>query len=283
MMVRRYQPGVVFAEDYVRSKLAAEIGCSGLMITGKGSRPDLTQSINALYARFAAQGMNVREDAGEVWFSCAHNSQPWKGYYLVTTQISASAGGGVWHAEHVLGYAAASGKTAIAEAAMLHLAVSMQLNPEWVKMQQGVTMATAQIVAKTNEEISSTVRKRFREQVEDRGRSLSPRYQRAPWRHGRARSGDRRVLDGAKRKQPLLAQARLGRDRGHRGLRFTWRRLRTLAGPALDWERYLARRDGRVAEGARLESVFRGNSNQGSNPCLSAIISFLESTLVQKA
>ncbi len=31
------------------------------------------------------------------------------------------------------------------------------------------------------------------------------------------------------------------------------------------------RRDGRVAEGARLESVFRGNSNVGSNPTLSAI------------
>ena len=30
-------------------------------------------------------------------------------------------------------------------------------------------------------------------------------------------------------------------------------------------------RDGRVAEGARLESVFRGNSNVGSNPTLSAI------------
>ena len=30
------------------------------------------------------------------------------------------------------------------------------------------------------------------------------------------------------------------------------------------------RRDGRVAEGARLESVYRGNSIQGSNPCLSA-------------
>ena len=28
-----------------------------------------------------------------------------------------------------------------------------------------------------------------------------------------------------------------------------------------------------MAEGARLESVFRGNSNQGSNPCLSAIYS----------
>ena len=31
------------------------------------------------------------------------------------------------------------------------------------------------------------------------------------------------------------------------------------------------RRDGRVVEGARLESVYRGNSIQGSNPCLSAI------------
>ena len=32
------------------------------------------------------------------------------------------------------------------------------------------------------------------------------------------------------------------------------------------------RRDGRVVEGARLESVFRGNSNVGSNPTLSARI-----------
>jgi hypothetical protein len=31
------------------------------------------------------------------------------------------------------------------------------------------------------------------------------------------------------------------------------------------------RRDGRAVEGARLESVYGGNSIQGSNPCLSAI------------
>ena len=36
------------------------------------------------------------------------------------------------------------------------------------------------------------------------------------------------------------------------------------------------RRDGRVAEGARLESVFRGNSNVGSNPTLSATQSGLQ-------
>ena len=36
----------------------------------------------------------------------------------------------------------------------------------------------------------------------------------------------------------------------------------------------LARRDVRVVEGARLESVCRGNSTVGSNPTLSAILQF---------
>src|SRR3954451_23809969 len=39
---------------------------------------------------------------------------------------------------------------------------------------------------------------------------------------------------------------------------------------------FRTRRDGRVVEGARLESVYRGNSIEGSNPSLSAI---LESTV----
>src|SRR5205807_2976126 len=38
------------------------------------------------------------------------------------------------------------------------------------------------------------------------------------------------------------------------------------------YSKTVSRRDGRVVEGARLESVYRGNSIQGSNPCLSAII-----------
>ena len=33
---------------------------------------------------------------------------------------------------------------------------------------------------------------------------------------------------------------------------------------------FRTRRDGRVVEGARLESVYRGNSIEGSNPSLSA-------------
>ena len=61
----------------------------------------------------------------------------------------------------MLGYAAAADKITIAQAVMLHLAGSMRINPEWMKMQQGVTMATSHIVAQTNEQISSTIRQTF--------------------------------------------------------------------------------------------------------------------------
>src|SRR5258707_12625957 len=50
---------------------------------------------------------------------------------------------------------------------------------------------------------------------------------------------------------------------------------RTSAYATKCYSKSVTRRDGRVAEGARLESVYRGNSIQGSNPCLSAILFFL--------
>jgi hypothetical protein len=161
MQVRRYQPGAAFAEDYVRAKVAPRIGCAALAIAARAPRADLTQSINALYAQFGAMGQNVREDAGEVSFACTRNGQPWQGYYLAATLIASGSGGGVWHAEHLLGYAAASARVGLAQAAMLRLAGSMQLNPEWVRMQDAVTMSTSHIVAKTNEQISSGIRKTF--------------------------------------------------------------------------------------------------------------------------
>ena len=41
--------------------------------------------------------------------------------------------------------------------------------------------------------------------------------------------------------------------------------------PGVTGRRKAMRRGGRVVEGARLESVFTGNRNAGSNPALSAI------------
>src|SRR5215469_10553079 len=63
----------------------------------------------------------------------------------------------------------------------------------------------------------------------------------------------------------MLASAslRAGPRRTHAML---WKDLRSRRATALTH-----RRDGRVVEGARLESVYRGNSIEGSNPSLSAI------------
>jgi hypothetical protein len=161
MMVRRYLPGAAAATEYVKAMVAPRIACSGLTVGAPIPRPELTQAMNVLYAQLGQAGMSLREDAGEVRFDCSRDGQPWKGYYLVVTLLSSGAGGGIWHVEHVLGYAAAAAKVPKAEAAMLHLAASMQVNPDWVQMQQGVTMATSRIVAKVNQEISGTIRKTF--------------------------------------------------------------------------------------------------------------------------
>src|SRR5438132_12005432 len=51
MMVRQYEPAAVFAEDYVRTKVAPRIGSSRFTISGRASRQDLTQGINAPYGQ----------------------------------------------------------------------------------------------------------------------------------------------------------------------------------------------------------------------------------------
>jgi hypothetical protein len=48
LMVRRYESGAAFAEEYVRTHLAGQLGCSASTITQRAARPDLTRSIKPL-------------------------------------------------------------------------------------------------------------------------------------------------------------------------------------------------------------------------------------------
>jgi len=164
MLVRRYEPGAVFAEDYVRSMVARRLGCESLSIASRASRDDLTEALNGLYAQFGAMGTNVREDAGEVRFTCMRDGQPWTGYYLAVTLFTSNSGGAMWHVEDVVGFAASESGLPAAQAATLRLMQTMQLNPAWVQMQAGITAATSQIVAQTNEKISSIIHDTFQNQ-----------------------------------------------------------------------------------------------------------------------
>lgn len=161
MMVKRYVPGVQFAEEYVRGSLAKQLGCANLTITSRGARNDLTQAINAVYAQFGIYGQTVREDAGEVAFDCTKNGQPWRGYYLVSTLVLSNQNTGIWRAERLLGYSAQASRAAIAQAAMLRLSATIQVNPDWMRTQQGVTADTSRIVTQTNQQVSSTIRQTF--------------------------------------------------------------------------------------------------------------------------
>lgn len=139
-----YLPGAKFAREYVQTKVAR--GCTNLQFKSERGRPDLVQAINAIYARYAAQGVPIRYEAGEVAFTCDYNGQALQGYYLaVTWFIHGSTGGALWAVEHLYGYLATNAKAAEAQAALQQMAMSAQTNPEWSARQQGLTNQAVKI------------------------------------------------------------------------------------------------------------------------------------------
>ncbi|GIW55442.1 MAG: hypothetical protein KatS3mg082_1846 [Nitrospiraceae bacterium] len=156
MMVRRYIPGTAFATEYVTTKVAR--GCSQLTFTETRDRPDAVQAINAVYAQYGNVGMSVSLTAGEAAFICRRDDQLMQGYYFAGTQLTASAGmGGVWNVQYLFGYLAAREKAEQAQSVLNTMIKSLQLDPQWVAMQQNVTANVSQIVSRTNAEISSII------------------------------------------------------------------------------------------------------------------------------
>jgi hypothetical protein len=156
MMVRRYIPGTAFAREYVTTKVAR--GCSDLTFTEMRDRPDAVQAINAINAQYGGLGMSVSLTAGEVAFTCRRGDQVMQGYYFAGTQLTESPGmGGVWNVEYLFGYLAARDKAEQAQSVLNTIIKSIQLNPQWVAMQQNITANTSQIVSRTNAEISNII------------------------------------------------------------------------------------------------------------------------------
>lgn len=165
MIVSRYVPGVVYAAQYVQRKIAAR--CPGLQIQDSRDRPDLARQLGQLNMQsgFVSQQLTV----GDVAFTCGDSM---RGVYLAGTVLTATAGteGGLWNVKHLIGYTAPAGQVSTAEAVLRRLIESAQVNPEWFRMQQGVTAASSRIVAQTNAEISASMNETYwnRQRVQDR-------------------------------------------------------------------------------------------------------------------
>lgn len=153
---KQYAPGAKFAREYVQTKVTR--GCSNLQFKNERERPELVQAINAIYARYEAMGVPIRYDAGEVAFTCDCGGQPIQGYYLaVTWFIQGSTGGALWAVERLYGYLATNGKADEAQTAMVRMAQSAEINPQWAARQQHLTRQAVRIGTDTMRAVSDAM------------------------------------------------------------------------------------------------------------------------------
>jgi hypothetical protein len=156
-LVQRYLPGVVFAREYVRTRVSRR--CPELEITGERDRPDTAAALNSANQQPGAGGITVRLSAGEVTFTCRESGRSMRGYYFAGTQRTQVPGmpGGPWNVEHLFGVIAPEAKVELARAVAEHILKSSQINPQWMAMQQNITAETSRIVSRTNTAISSII------------------------------------------------------------------------------------------------------------------------------
>ncbi len=155
VLVRRYIPGAAFAREYAVTKVAR--GCADVKVVDTRDRADAVEALNAVYSQYAVPGFSMQLTAGEVSFTCRREEEPMHGYYFAATQITQGYGVGLWRVEYLYGYLATSDKAAEAQSVLEHMLNTFQLNPQWVRMQQGLAANTSQIVSRTSQEISRII------------------------------------------------------------------------------------------------------------------------------
>jgi len=157
LLVRRYLPGAVFVREYVQMR--ARRFCSEPVITANRDLPEAVAAINQVHAQFAGTGVNTRLSAGEAAFSCRNRGRTLRGYYFAGTQYTQVVGmpGGIWNAEYLAGFIAAEDKLELAREVFDRILRSIELNPQWLAMQQNLTAATSRIVSRTHAEISRII------------------------------------------------------------------------------------------------------------------------------
>lgn len=160
MLVKSYMPGAMFAQWYAQSKAAQ--GCANLRFTQQQDRTREFGAINAQYAQFRAQGMNVQLSAGEVSFTCERAGRPVNGYYFATTLLTTQMGNnGIWVVDQLYGYMSSPGSEDEAEETLSRGLQSFQWNPQWLRMQQGLAMQVSGIVSQTQTEIAKMSKASF--------------------------------------------------------------------------------------------------------------------------
>lgn len=139
MQVRRYMPGVTFAEFYAMR----QAGNGGsFRVLDRKDRSDSPGQLNS--------GM-TRTTGGEVAFAFTRNGQPFAGYCFATTSLTSSYGISTWNVSDLHCFTAPERQAGTAQSVIRHMVKTAQVNPQWAAMQQGVASHSGRTVAATND------------------------------------------------------------------------------------------------------------------------------------
>jgi hypothetical protein len=151
-IVAPYQTGAQFAVSWAQRKLRAL--CTAIKVTGGGSRPDLSERINAV-----SRPSGITHDIGEATFTCVKNGMAMTAYaFTATTRIGGAGGqGGLWYADTIEAFLAPSPVAGPAAGLLAHMVKSVRVNPAWVARQSQTNMDVSRIATQTNEAISDSI------------------------------------------------------------------------------------------------------------------------------
>ncbi|MFN7924928.1 MAG: hypothetical protein U0Q16_32825 [Bryobacteraceae bacterium] len=147
MTVRRYLPGVVFAQEYAMG-MARSLQASNFQMRENKQRPDLSQS---------NPNIGQSSTAGEVSFSCTRGGRENAGYTLAATSRMGNSGMYIWNMLTLVSWIAPPERAGEINAAFERMLKTFQINPQWARQQQQTTAETSRIVSETNDRVSKII------------------------------------------------------------------------------------------------------------------------------
>lgn len=169
MLVQRYYPGLQFATQY-----ASKISEGQAKFLKENNRPELARQLMGLQ-EVLYNGINIRMDAGDVYFQAPTGKGMQEGYVfantLKTEMVNSTSN---WHVEQLYGFMATPDKTGEAMDILRNVVHSFKMNPDWVRMQSNLTNQVVDIFTQTNTQISEMIKSTY----ENRSASLDRSNQR---------------------------------------------------------------------------------------------------------
>ena len=155
-VILAYQPGLAFAEKYAAA-LADANGCSDVQMQSQRDRADTVAALNRINAQFGLVGANVRNDAGEVAFTCRIKGKLYDAYVFAgTTDVQANIQS-LWQVPYLYVATAQPSSMSIALAALQHIVGSFKQDPSWTARQSQLSADSARIASAAGSAIADSI------------------------------------------------------------------------------------------------------------------------------